>query len=115
MLSGTEKFQAFDAQPIRELLMQLEWMRLAEPAMMNVLESQIRKTIQSMGGDELCEPLLNQVEDWACAELLPWIDEVLQTDGDAATSHKWKEVLSYRVVEVSILSVSLEYKVDVLI
>lgn len=95
--------------------MQLDWMRLAEPAVMNVLDSQVRKTIQNMAGEELTEPLLSQVEDWACAELLPWIDEVLQTDAHAAASHKWKEMLSYRVLEVNLLSLSLTCQIDLLI
>lgn len=112
MLTGKEKFQAFEARPVRELLMQLEWMRLAEPAVMNVLDSQVRKTIQTMGREELTEPLLSQVEDWACAELLPWIDEVLETDAHAATPLKWKRMLSYRVLEVSLLSLSLVYLIS---
>uniref|UniRef100_K3X5T3 Anaphase-promoting complex subunit 2 n=1 Tax=Globisporangium ultimum (strain ATCC 200006 / CBS 805.95 / DAOM BR144) TaxID=431595 RepID=K3X5T3_GLOUD len=96
--SGKEKFQAFDAQPIRELLVQLEWMGIAEPALLQVLHSQVRRMIHSTCGEDYMETYLDKIEEWACSELLPWLDDLLQTVLHSSTQ-KWREILSQHVLQ----------------
>ncbi|KAF1790894.1 Cullin homology [Phytophthora cactorum] len=78
---GKEKSQTFDSRPIRQTLLQLEWLHVAEPALLRVLHSQIKK-----------------VEQWACSELLPWLEEIMQTKDEAST-RKWREILSRHVLQ----------------
>lgn len=96
---GKEKFQAFDSQPIRELLLQLEWMSIAEPALLRVLHSQVRKMIHSTCGEDYMEKYLDKVDEWACSELLPWLDELLQTVKHSSTQ-TWRAILSQHVLQV---------------
>ncbi|RLN49380.1 hypothetical protein BBJ28_00000832 [Nothophytophthora sp. Chile5] len=95
---GKEKFQAFDSRPIRGALLQLEWLGVAEPALMRVLHSQVRKMVCATCGEVYDEKFLAEMETWACSELLPWLDELLPSDGDAST-RKWREILSRHVLQ----------------
>lgn len=96
---GREKFQAFDSRPIQALLLQLDWMHIAEPAFLRVLHSQIRKTMEATCGDDYTERYLEQLEQWAASELLPWLNDLLQTDERDAVSLWWTEILSRHVIE----------------
>ncbi|RLN98249.1 hypothetical protein BBJ28_00000036 [Nothophytophthora sp. Chile5] len=95
---GKEKFQAFDSRPIRGALLQLEWLSVAEPALMRVLHSQVRQMVGATCGEVYDERFLAEMESWACSELLPWLDELLHSDGDAST-RKWREILSRHVLQ----------------
>ncbi|KAF1313781.1 Anaphase-promoting complex subunit 2, partial [Globisporangium splendens] len=109
--SGKEKFQAFDAQPIRELLVQLEWMGIAEPALLRVLHSQVRRMIHSTCGEDYMETYLDKVEEWACSELLPWLDDLLQTVKHSSTQ-RWREILSQHVLQVCFARFELMFMVE---
>lgn len=100
--AGKEKFQALDSQPIRELLAQLEWMSVAEPALLRVLHSQVRKMTQATCGDEYTEKYLDRVEEWACVELLPWLDDLFHTSPNGVPTLKWREILSQHVLHVRV-------------
>ncbi|GMF37876.1 unnamed protein product [Phytophthora lilii] len=95
---GREKAQAFDAAPIRQTLLQLQWLHVAEPALLRVLHSQVKKVVKKTCGEVYDELFLTEVEQWACSELLPWLDEVMQTN-DQASAEKWKEALSRHVLQ----------------
>ncbi|KAG7391471.1 Anaphase-promoting complex subunit 2 [Phytophthora boehmeriae] len=95
---GTEKSQAFDSRPIRQALLQLEWLQVVEPALVRVLHSQVRKMVKKTCGEVFDEQFLAEMEEWACSELLPWLEELLQTSEDAS-AQKWREVLSRHVVQ----------------
>jgi anaphase-promoting complex subunit 2 len=96
---GREKFQAFDSRPIQALLLQLNWMHIAEPALLRVLHSQIHKTMEATCGDDFSERYLEQLERWASSELLPWLDDLLQTSARDAESIRWREILSRHVIQ----------------
>ncbi|KAF4042378.1 Anaphase promoting complex (APC) subunit 2 [Phytophthora infestans] len=93
---GKEKSQTFDSRPIRQTLLQLEWLHVAEPALLRVLYSQIKKVVKSTCGEVYDELFLTEVEQWACSELLPWLEEIMQTKDEASTG-KWREILSRHV------------------
>ncbi|EEY69744.1 anaphase-promoting complex subunit, putative [Phytophthora infestans T30-4] len=93
---GKEKSQTFDSRPIRQTLLQLEWLHVAEPALLRVLHSQIKKVVKSTCGEVYDELFLTEVEQWACSELLPWLEEIMQTKDEASTG-KWREILSRHV------------------
>ncbi|KAF4042388.1 Anaphase promoting complex (APC) subunit 2 [Phytophthora infestans] len=93
---GKEKSQTFDSRPIRQTLLQLEWLHVAEPALLRVLHSQIKKVVKSTCGEVYDELFLTEVEQWACSELLPWLEEIMQTK-DEASKRKWREILSRHV------------------
>ncbi|OWZ10966.1 Anaphase-promoting complex subunit [Phytophthora megakarya] len=95
---GTEKSQAFDSKPIRQTLLQLQWLHVAEPALLRVLHLQIKKMVRSTCGEVYDELFLAQVEQWAGSELLPWLAESMQTK-DVAASNKWREILSRHVLQ----------------
>ncbi|KAJ0401858.1 hypothetical protein P43SY_007792 [Pythium insidiosum] len=92
---GKQKFQAFDSRAIQELLQQLDWMHLAEPALRRVLQSQIQRALVETCGDDFTARHLAPLEDWAAAALLPWIHEMLR---DADTRQRWSERLSRDVL-----------------
>ncbi|KAG6976323.1 hypothetical protein JG688_00001483 [Phytophthora aleatoria] len=95
---GKEKSQTFDSRPIRQTLLQLEWLHVAEPALLRVLHSQIKKVVKSTCGEVYDELFLTEVEQWACSELLPWLEEIMQTKDEAST-RKWREILSRHVLQ----------------
>eukprot|EP00644_Phytophthora_capsici_P001479 jgi/Phyca11/526540/estExt2_fgenesh1_pm.C_PHYCAscaffold_100100 len=95
---GKEKSQAFDSRPIRQTLQQLEWLQVAEPALFRVLHSQVKRVVKSTCGEVYDELFLTEVEEWACSELLPWLEEIMQTKDEAST-RKWRESLSRHVVQ----------------
>ncbi|ETN05330.1 hypothetical protein, variant [Phytophthora nicotianae INRA-310] len=95
---GKEKSQAFDSRPIRQTLLQLEWLHVAEPALLRVLHSQIKKVVKSTCGEVYDELFLTEVEQWACSELLPWLEEIMQTKDEAST-RKWRDILSRQVLQ----------------
>ncbi|CAI5736176.1 unnamed protein product [Peronospora destructor] len=95
---GKEKSQVFDSRPIRETLLQLGWLHVMEIALLRVLHSQVKKVVRSMCGEVYDELLLAQVEQWACSELLPWLEEMMQTN-DAASLRKWRQMLSRHVLQ----------------
>ncbi|RMX67361.1 hypothetical protein DD238_000810 [Peronospora effusa] len=95
---GKEKAQVFDSRPIRQTLLQLEWMHVVELALLRVLHSQVKKVVRSRCGEVYDELLLAQVEQWACSELLPWLEEMTQTN-DAASSGKWRRMVSRHVLQ----------------
>ncbi|RLN48195.1 hypothetical protein BBJ29_000303 [Phytophthora kernoviae] len=95
---GKEKSQAFDSRPIRQALLQLEWLHVVEPALVRVLHSQVRKMVKKTCGEVYDEQFLAEMEEWACSELLPWLEELLQTNEDAS-SQKWREILSRHVLQ----------------
>ncbi|TYZ62631.1 hypothetical protein PybrP1_006910 [[Pythium] brassicae (nom. inval.)] len=98
---GKEKFQALASQPVRELLAQLEWMGIAEPALLRVVHSQVRQVIHATCGDEFSEKYLGRVEAWACVELLPWLDDLFQATAasGAQSTQSWREVISQHVLQ----------------
>lgn len=100
--AGKEKFQALDSRPVRELLAQLEWMSVAEPALLRVVHSQVRQMIRATCGDEFSETYLDRVEEWACEELLPWLDDLFQATAAASarSTQTWREVISQHVLQV---------------
>ncbi|KAE9041271.1 Anaphase-promoting complex subunit 2 [Phytophthora rubi] len=93
---GKEKAQAFDSRPIRQTLLQLQWLHVAEPALLRVLHSQVKKVVKATCGDVYDELYLTELEQWACSELLPWLEEVMQTK-DETLMNKWRETLSRHV------------------
>lgn len=93
---GKEKAQAFDSRPIRQTLLQLQWLHVAEPALLRVLHSQVKKVVKATCGDVYDELYLTELEHWACSELLPWLEEVMQTKDEALVT-KWRETLSRHV------------------
>ncbi|KAG3112977.1 Anaphase-promoting complex subunit 2 [Phytophthora idaei] len=95
---GKEKSQTFDSRPIRQTLLQLEWLHVAEPALLRVMHSQIKKVVKSTCGEGYDELFLTEVEQWACSELLPWLEEIMQTKDEAST-RKWREILSRHVLQ----------------
>ncbi|TDH72760.1 hypothetical protein CCR75_000742 [Bremia lactucae] len=95
---GKEKAQVFDARPIRQSLMQLQWFHLAEPVLLQVLHSQIKKEVLSICGEVYDELLLAEVERWAHSDLVPWLENVLETN-DTTILKKWREELSRQVVQ----------------
>ncbi|POM78930.1 Anaphase-promoting complex subunit [Phytophthora palmivora] len=95
---GKEKSQAFDSRPIRQTLLQLEWLHVAEPALLRVLHSQIKKVVKATCGEVYDELFLSEVEQWAGSELLPWLEEIMQTKDETA-SNKWRDVLSRHVLQ----------------
>ncbi|KAK1939949.1 Anaphase-promoting complex subunit 2 [Phytophthora citrophthora] len=95
---GKEKSQAFDSRPIRQTLQQLEWLHVAEPALFRVLHSQVKKVVKSTCGEVYDELFLTEVEQWACSELLPWLEEIMQTKDEVST-RKWREILSRHVLQ----------------
>ncbi|KAF4323199.1 hypothetical protein BBO99_00002780 [Phytophthora kernoviae] len=95
---GKEKSQAFDSRPIRQALLQLEWLYVVEPALVRVLHSQVRKMVKKTCGEVYDEQFLAEMEEWACSELLPWLEELLQMNEDAS-SQKWREILSRHVLQ----------------
>ncbi|GLE11729.1 hypothetical protein PINS_up024316 [Pythium insidiosum] len=92
---GKEKFQAFDSRPIQELLQQLDWMHIAEPALRKVLHSQIQRALVVTCGDDFTARYLAPLEDWAASALLPWIHDMLHVE---ATRTQWSERLALDVV-----------------
>ncbi|CAH0480053.1 unnamed protein product [Peronospora belbahrii] len=93
-----EKSHTFDSRPIRQTLLQLQWMDVMELALLRVLHSQVKKVVRSMCGEVYDEPFLAQVEQWTCTEFLPWLEEMAQTN-DAASLEKWKQILSRHVLQ----------------
>jgi hypothetical protein len=96
---GREKFQAFDSQPIQAVLLQLDWMHIAETALLRVLHGQIHKTMEATCGEDYTQHYLEQLEEWASSELLPWLNDLLQTSARETTSQRWNQILSNHVVE----------------
>ncbi|GLE05046.1 hypothetical protein PINS_up014030 [Pythium insidiosum] len=92
---GKEKFQAFDSRPIQELLQQLDWMHIAEPALRKVLHSQIQRALVVTCGDDFTARYLAPLEDWAASALLPWIHDMLHVE---TTRTQWSERLALDVV-----------------
>lgn len=103
--AGKEKFQALESQPVRELLAQLAWTSVAEPALLRVVHSQVRHVIHATCGDEFSEKYLGRVEAWACVELLPWLDDLFQAHG-ARSTQSWRQVISQHVLQVRAALVS---------
>ncbi|KAG7388122.1 Anaphase-promoting complex subunit 2 [Phytophthora pseudosyringae] len=95
---GKEKSQAFDSRPMRQALLQLEWLHVVEPALLRVLHSQVKRAVKSTCGEVFDELFLAEMEQWACSELLPWLDEIMQTK-DEASSRTWRAVLSRHVLQ----------------
>ncbi|KAL4118698.1 hypothetical protein PRIC2_011023 [Phytophthora ramorum] len=95
---GLEQAQAFDARPIRQTLLQLQWLHVAEPALLRVLHSQVKKVVRATCGDAFDELFLAEVEHWACSELLPWLQETMQTN-DHESVQKWRDTLSQHVLQ----------------
>lgn len=75
-------------------------MSVAEPALLRVLHSQVRKMIQATCGDEYSEKYLDQMEEWACVELLPWLDDLFRSSASSVSMPKWREILSQHVLQV---------------
>lgn len=75
-------------------------MSVAEPALLRVLHSQVRKMIQATCGDEYSEKYLERVEEWACVELLPWLDDLFRSSANSMSTLKWREILSQHVLQV---------------
>jgi anaphase-promoting complex subunit 2 len=71
---------------------------VVEPALHRVVHSQARCMIRSMCGDTFDDRFLLQVERWSCAELVPWLDELL-LPATRTSSNKWQHVLSRHVLE----------------
>ncbi|DBA04288.1 TPA: hypothetical protein N0F65_002050 [Lagenidium giganteum] len=88
----------FDSRSIRELLFQLEWTPLVEPALLRVLHNQVQKMILTSCGTEFDRHQMDEIEEWACLELLPWLDELMQTVKESSTE-KWKAILSQHVLQ----------------
>lgn len=61
------------ATSVRQTLQQLEWLHMAEPALLRVLQAQVRKKVTATYSDVYDELLLAPLEQWASAELLPWL------------------------------------------
>ncbi|EGZ09658.1 hypothetical protein PHYSODRAFT_564225 [Phytophthora sojae] len=95
---GKEKSQAFDSRPIRQTLLQLQWLHVAEPALLRVLHSQVKKVVKATCGEVYDELYLAELEEWACSELLPWLEEIMQTK-DENLARKWRETLSRHVLQ----------------
>ena len=95
---GKEKSHVFDARPIRQTLLQLKWLCVVELALLRVVHAQVKKVVRSMCGEVYDELLLAQVEQWACSELLPWLEEMTLTN-DAASLRKWRQMLSRHVLQ----------------
>ncbi|KAI9916179.1 hypothetical protein PsorP6_016891 [Peronosclerospora sorghi] len=85
------------SRSIRQALVQLEWVHVAEPAIFRVVHTQVKKVVTSTCCQVYDENLLEQVEQWACSDLLPWIQETLQRPDETAMN-KWKQILSQHVV-----------------
>ncbi|KAG6595925.1 Anaphase-promoting complex subunit 2 [Phytophthora cinnamomi] len=94
---GQEKSQAFDSRPIRQTLLQLQWLHVAEPALLRVLHAQVKKVVTATCGEVYDELYLAELEQWACSELLPWLEEVMQTK-DEKLVDKWKQTLAQHVL-----------------
>jgi hypothetical protein len=95
---GREKSQAFDSTPIRQTMLQLQWLHVAEPALLRVLHAQVKQAVKTTCGEVFDELFLAEVEHWACSELLPWLQDVMQTEDEAST-RRWREILSRHVLQ----------------
>lgn len=111
--AGKEKAQLFDAAPIRDILLQLEWMdAVADASLQRVIHTQTCRMIALTCGDTFDDRFLHVVERWAFAELLPWLDELLQPT-TVDSSQKWQNLLS-RLVLTEFCSLRIRQLFDII-